>query len=404
MTEFDLRQEAVFITVISQCNIPESLTGLKMFISIEGKKGNLCLPWLEEKANELAYNCLANGMFMVTTVTNPAQPEQTVTVMIEPYLPPHELIILGGGHIAVPLTGIGKLMGYRVVVVDDRPEFVSLKRFPEADKGIYCSFNDIEDVLDLGPRSCVIIVTRGHKHDLDCLRRVIKYPLAYLGMVGSRRKVHLIRKKLSEEGVQFEKIDQVHMPIGLDIGAKTPVEIAVSIAAELINVRRGGRAHSIKTGVSNKVQIASECEMPSAIDQEIFQKAIKAAIDDAPAALATVIKTQGSTPRKAGARMLIDSNGCTFGTIGGGFGESEVGVAALNVIKGIKPYIYRLSLDSEAAASEGMVCGGMMEVFIEPVSAFARIFSGGVDFEPEYATDHYQGSRGSCYGYSLPSS
>ncbi|MCL5935418.1 MAG: XdhC family protein [Firmicutes bacterium] len=215
-----------------------------------------------------------------------------------------------------------------------------------------------------GLRSSIVIVTRGHRHDLDCLRQVASYPLAYLGMIGSRRRVRMVRQQLIEEGFEANKLDAVHMPIGLEIGAQTPEEIAVSIAAELIKVRRSfpGAAAPV-----------NDSETPSALDLKILEKAMVSASNDIPAALATVVRTKGSTPRKAGARMLVFRDGGVFGTIGGGCGESEVRREALNVIDENSPRIYKLSLDADTAAMEGMVCGGAVEVFIEPVNSLKHI-------------------------------
>lgn len=370
-------QEIVIVTVIGQEGIPDSLLGQKMGFTSEGRTGNSSLPWLEEQAEELVQRSLASGMFQVAGLLNPAMPEQKVTVMIDPILPPHELVILGGGHIALPLVSIGRLLDYRVVVVDDRPEFVSPERFPEADEAICCNFDDIGKVLHLGARSSVVIVTRGHKHDLNCLRQVIKYPLAYAGMIGSRRKVHMIREQLIHEGVGIEKVDSVHMPIGVDIGAETPAEIAVSIAAELIKVRRGGTAPSLKGGPAHAATRANTGEIPSARDMQVLQKAIDLALSDIPSALVTIVKTRGSSPRKEGAKMLVFSDGRTWGTVGGGFAETEARKTALEVIEKRMPRVFQVLMDADTVEKEGMVCGGMVEFFIEPVNAFIRVFSEG---------------------------
>lgn len=376
------QQEIVIVTVIGVEGLTDNLLGQKMGFTSEGRTGNLSLPWLEEQVAEPARRSLAGGAFQVAGFSNPAMPEQRVTVMIDPLLPSHELIILGGGHIALPLVSIGRLLGYRVVVVDDRLEFVSPERFPEADEAICSSFDEIEDVLNLGTRSSVVIVTRGHKHDLNCLRQVIKYPLAYAGMIGSRRKVQLIREQLIEEGVGIQKVDTVHMPIGIDIGSETPAEIAVSIAAELIKVRRGGTASSLKGGPSPAAACISTGEIPSARDMQVLQKAIDMAHSDIPSVLVTIVKTRGSSPRKEGAKMLISSDGRNWGTVGGGLAEAEACKTALEVIEKGVPRLFQVLMDADTVEKEGMVCGGMVEFFIEPVNAFTRVFSGRESLDP----------------------
>ncbi len=380
--EINLQQGKTIVTVIGQENLSDSLLGAKIVLTTDGaeKRGSLRLPWLEEQAAELVRANQYDGMFKLAKMVNPAGPEQSATVMIDPYLAPPELIILGGGHIAVPLANIGHLLGYQVTVVDDRPDFVSPDRFTGAYQSICCSFDDIEKNLSLGGASSVVIATRGHMNDMDCLRKVIKYPVAYLGMIGSRRKVKAIKEQLLDDGIDIEKIEKVHMPVGLDIGAQTPAEIAVSVAAEMIKDRRGGSAGSLVEECVLKVAHPNDCELPSASDRDALQEAIRAAHENMPAALATIVKTKGSTPRKAGARMLIYRDGRTLGTIGGGCcGESEVRLQAMNVIDDGIPRVHRISMTADIAAAEGMSCGGTLEVFIEPVTTFARVFNGSVE-------------------------
>lgn len=372
----NLEQVLAIVTVTGKENLPDSILGQKLIFKDKGDvlAGNLELSWLVEQVTEMFSNDQFERMFKLITLSNPAKPEQKATVMIDPYLPPHELIILGGGHIAVPLAAIGKILGYHVTVVDDRPDFANKKRFPEAERVICCDFSDMEKHLTFGPASSVVIITRGHKHDQECLRRLIKYPLAYLGMIGSRRKINLVRQQLLEEGVDSERLEQVHMPVGLDIGAQTPGEIAVCIAAELIKERRGGSARSLKDFSPQKAG-DNEIEMLSAADWEVMQKTL--AGEEASAAVATIVKTIGSTPRKAGSRMLVYRDGSILGTIGGGLGEAQVCQIALSVIEENKPRMHKVSMNAETAAAQGMICGGNMEVFIEPVSMYKEAFSGG---------------------------
>lgn len=375
--EMNLQQGKTIVTVIGQEKLAENLLGSKMVVTNEGteKKGSLKLPWLEDQAVQFIKANQSGGMFTVVNLVNPGEPDQSATLMIDPYLETPELIILGGGHIAVPLANIGHLLGYQVTVVDDRPNFASPERFTGAYKSICCSFDDIEKELSFGRACSVVIATRGHMNDMDCLRKVIKYPVAYLGMIGSRRKVKAIKEQLLDDGVAMEKIDMVHMPIGLDIGAQTPAEIAVCIAAEMIKDRRGGSAASLVDESVLKVSHPNDCELPSASDKEALQEAIRAACENVPAALATIVRTKGSTPRKAGARMIVYRDGRMLGTIGGGCcGESEVRLQAISVIDEGIPRVHRISMTADIAAAEGMSCGGTLEVFMEPVNKFAEVF------------------------------
>ncbi|MFX4261007.1 XdhC family protein [Pelotomaculum propionicicum] len=381
MGTFKLNQEIVIATVISQKGLSCSLIGRKKAFTLNQEAGSLALSWLENQAAEQARKVLASGLFRVVSLCNPGRPEEKADVMVEPYFPPRDLIILGGGHIAQPLAAVGRMLGYHVTVFDDRPEFVSFEHIPDADRGVSCSFEFIEEQLVFGPGSSVVIVTRGHLHDLECLQKVIKHPVAYIGMIGSRRKVNMVKEELLARGFDRQLVDSVHMPIGLDIGAQTPEEIAVSIAAELIKVRRGGNDLYLKFGSQQKEKKVNTGEMPRAVDLDILQKAVKAACGNVPAAMATIVRSKGSTPRKAGARMLVYGDGRICGTIGGGYGEHEIRMQALNVMYDYIPAFHKVSMDAEKAAGEGMICGGSMEVFIEPVSAYAGLFYGGEPFE-----------------------
>ena len=167
-------------------------------------------------------------------------------VFLEPVLPEPHLLILGGGHVGQKVATLAKEVGYRVTVIDDRPEFANRQLFPQADEVICESFASALDKIPIDPSTYIVIVTRGHRHDYDCLRRVISSPAGYIGMIGSLRKVKGIMEALAAEGVPEESLARVHAPIGLDIGAETPAEIAVSILAEIIQVYRQGE--QVKSG------------------------------------------------------------------------------------------------------------------------------------------------------------
>ena len=156
--------------------------------------------------------------------------------------PVQELIIVGAGHIAQPLSHLGALLGFRVSVLDDRPDFATRERFPDAENVFQADFDDPFRDTELHERSHVLLVTRGHKYDYACLVRALRVdpPPSYIGMIGSRRRVRATYVQLLEEGFDRGQLDRIHAPVGLDIGAETPEEIAVSVAAELVKIRRGG--------------------------------------------------------------------------------------------------------------------------------------------------------------------
>ncbi|HEX7089177.1 MAG TPA: XdhC/CoxI family protein [Longimicrobiales bacterium] len=166
------------------------------------------------------------------------------TFYAEACFPPEELLVVGAGHIAVPLAELGVRLGFRVTVLDDREEFATDARFPGAARVLRVDFADPFRELAIGPRTYIVLVTRAHRYDFDCLKQLVELEAAprYIGMIGSRRRVRAAFHAMLEAGIPRERLARVRAPLGIDIGAETPEEIAVSIAAELIAVRRGGAA------------------------------------------------------------------------------------------------------------------------------------------------------------------
>ena len=163
-----------------------------------------------------------------------------VDVFIDVIKPQPTLLLVGGGHVGRYLAEMAHLLGFRILVVDDREDFASPDRFPHAEKILLGEIESRLEEVPISPDTYVVIATRSHEQDALALERVINSPAAYIGLLGSRRKVALIFKALREKGVSEERLAEVHAPIGLDIGAETPEEIAVSILAEMVLLRRGG--------------------------------------------------------------------------------------------------------------------------------------------------------------------
>ncbi|MDQ7780250.1 MAG: XdhC/CoxI family protein [Planctomycetota bacterium] len=149
------------------------------------------------------------------------------------------LLLVGGGHIAQPLAKLGRMLGMSVEVVDDRPEFASPERFPAAVLH-RTSIQQTDFSRLVNPRTWVVIISRSHEIDTDALKAVAGLPAAYVGMIGSKRKVRVIMDRLAADGVDKARLEKVFSPIGLDIGAESPEEIAVSIIAEIISIKRKG--------------------------------------------------------------------------------------------------------------------------------------------------------------------
>ncbi len=255
------------------------------------------------------------------------------------------LIIFGGGHISVPMAQLGKILGFEVTVIDDRPEFVTAERFKDADRLICCDYDQAFLELKDYKNSYYVVVTPGHKKDLQSVRNILNRSYAYVGMIGSKVKVAKVQKALMEEGFSEEKRRELHAPIGLSLGGQTPSEIAVSIAAEIIRER-----NLVPTGV---------------IEEEVLNGILK---DTAPLIQAMIIEKRGSSPRGNGSRMLVKGDGSIRGTIGGGsveFAAIQKSQAMLTTGESFAVEEYILS-DAEGATL-GMVCGGIIKVLFERV-------------------------------------
>ncbi len=271
-------------------------------------------------------------------------------ILAEPSSPEPKLLVLGGGHIAKPLVGFGAKLGFQVTVCDDRPAFANEDRFPDAQRVICESFENCFQQVSVNASTFVVIITRGHRHDMDCFRKVAKCEMAYVGMIGSRRRIVGLKAQLLEEGYSTEQLDRLHAPIGLAIGAVTPEEIALSIIAQVVSVRRTGIDGA---GTVNSPELNVEVLEELSVDKE------------EPRAIVTVIGTKGSVPRKEGAKMVVWPYGRTLGSIGGGCSESEVIGIARDMIQKGGFYIHRVDMTGQVAEDEGMVCGGIMDVLIE---------------------------------------
>ena len=161
-------------------------------------------------------------------------------VMLQLFESPSKLVVVGGGHVGHSLAVIGEIAGFAVTVIDDREEFANRERFPMAEHVICAEVEEALDGIELDSNSYVVLVSRGHRVDEDALRHSVGRGAAYVGMIGSRRRTGTVLRHLLEEGLDRDALEAVATPIGLDIGAETPEEIAIAILAEIIMVQRGG--------------------------------------------------------------------------------------------------------------------------------------------------------------------
>jgi xanthine dehydrogenase accessory factor len=166
-------------------------------------------------------------------------PGETAEVFVEPFLPPPVLYVFGGGHVGHQIGRLAKNVGFRMVIVDDRPAFANPQRHPEADECLVAEMEGVFEQLPIDGQSYIVAATRGHQHDEVVVEQAIRTPARYIGMLGSERKKMVLWKRIEKRGGDRKKLERVYAPIGMNIGADTPEEIAVSVVAELIRVRRG---------------------------------------------------------------------------------------------------------------------------------------------------------------------
>lgn len=211
----------------------------KMFIKKNGEKiGSLLeIEEIDISIKERMDQLLEGGK--PTTITCRDREGNHLNIFVEPVISDPIVYIFGGGHISRQISPLAVKVEFKVVIIDDRPEFSDPANFPEAREVHTYPFNNVMERFPVNEFSYLVIVTRGHSHDKTVLGQALKTPAKYIGMIGSSRKVSIIYEKLLKEGFTKDEIDRVHSPIGIEIGAETPEEIAVSIVGELIKVRAG---------------------------------------------------------------------------------------------------------------------------------------------------------------------
>jgi xanthine dehydrogenase accessory factor len=240
------RKAAALVTVIKVKGSTPRDTGSKMIVLKDGTIfGTIGGSAVEALIIEEAKKCITSGKIMRVS-HNLFDLEETDTGMlcggtmeffIEPLVLAPRLYIFGGGHVAQTLAKLAYEVGFDYVLIDDREEFANKERFPEATEIMVNEAGKQAANMEFEESDFVAIVTRGHKHDYETLKGVIRKNVRYLGLIGSNVKRNQLFKKLMEEGITDEQLARVHSPIGLDIEAETPQEIAVSIVAELIKIK-----------------------------------------------------------------------------------------------------------------------------------------------------------------------
>jgi xanthine dehydrogenase accessory factor len=278
----------------------------------------------------------------------------TGLTLFEPIYPKPEIIIFGGGHISLSLAEFAAKVGFDVTLIDDRPYFANKTRFPFAKNVICDSYEHCFDHLTLNESTYVVIATRGHKHDMLCLRNLLQYRTAFIGMLGSRRRVKIVRDQLLADGFAQENIDRVQSPVGLEINAITPEEIAISIVSQLVFFKR--QAHTKNRQLKSK---ASGLEYEQIVIEELAKESLE------PYAIATIISAKGSVPRKAGAKMIVFLDGRTVGSVGGGCSEGFVIQESRYLMHSGGFKIVHVDMTGNDQEDDEMYCGGLIEVLIQ---------------------------------------
>lgn len=258
------------------------------------------------------------------------------------------LVICGGGHVSQQVIKLAGKVGFHVTVLEDRPYFADRAREAGADLVLCDAFEKSLQGIAGTPDTYFLVVTRGHRFDRACLEQILKKPYAYVGMMASRGRSALLKKQMAGDGFDRKALDEMHTPVGLSIHAETPEEIAVSIVAELI-------------------QIKNQTKKTAGYDSLLMEYLTGVKEQGQPKVLATIIARRGSAPRSIGTKMLVLGDGRIIGTIGGGCMESEVQHQCLRLLReeNEKSRIVCADMTVSQAEDEGMVCGGTIDVFLE---------------------------------------
>jgi len=260
ITEAVRRRETVAVATIVQTrgSTPRQV-GTKMLIRPDGTSmGTVGGGALEAAIVEAAREALGEGKSRLVHYGLRADKHEEdlgvcggdLDVFVDVVAPQLTLLLIGAGHVAIPLAELAHFVGFRTVVFDDRAEYANRDRFPQAEEIVVEEFEANLGTFDITPSTWIVIASRSHESDAAALQAVIESPAAYIGMLGSRRKVSLVFKTLREAGVGEEQLARVYAPVGLDLGADTPAEIALSIMAEMLMLRQGreGRVLSLSKG------------------------------------------------------------------------------------------------------------------------------------------------------------
>ena len=268
-------------------------------------------------------------------------------IFVERFGAAPQLVVCGGGHVGASVVRLAKLLGLPVCALEDRPEFAEQLRQAGADPVLCQPFEEGLAAVSGGAECYFVVVTRAHSCDVQCLTAILQKPAAYVGMMGSRGRAALVRRQLTEAGLDPARVEQLRAPIGLAIGAKTAEEIALSILAQIVQVKS---TRSLTEG------------FPPAI-LEAFRAL------QTPAVLATIVSRHGSTPREVGSKMLVLPEGRAVGSVGGGIMEYRIQQLAGKMLAGAAAPAQLVDLTTDGTGDDAAIaaCGGSMQVFLQRI-------------------------------------
>lgn len=278
-------------------------------------------------------------------------------IFIQPVGNHARIVLCGGGHVAMALIRMAKYLDFEIWVIEDRPLFAEHARRQGADHVICSGYAEGLRQVPESPDNYFVCMTRGHRFDRECLEEIFQHSYAYAGMMGSKLRSGMVRKELRECGFSPEITDSLHAPIGLDIGAETPEEIALAVMGEI-------------------VQKKNQLRRDRALDEEILSKLLEHthSEDSKPRMiLCTIVSKRGSAPRGVGTQMLVTSDHQITGTIGGGCKEAEVIARCrrqfLQPVVKDRHFCEKMDvmMTADETEEEGMVCGGWIQVFLEEI-------------------------------------
>ncbi len=223
--------------------------GAKLLVLDDGRQvGMLGEAALDEAAATAAREAFATGASRTVRLSPGGAAGPEVRCFVEVHAPPPTLLVVGAGHVAMPLVELARRLGFRTVVVDGRPRLATRERFPDADELVVGMPSEVARRVPLLPSTAVVLVAHDYKYDLPVLRHVLATDAGYVGMLGSRRRGEGILKLLREEGVPEARLARLRVPIGLDLGARSAPEIALAIVAEIVATRYGGTGRPLAAG------------------------------------------------------------------------------------------------------------------------------------------------------------